>query len=107
MRLLSRLARILLPICMLAVLCKSGVSAEFQSSGISNGQILMIQNLPTLPESVEGHPFIVKDSKVHLPLIVPIEAAGLTHTQLKLKIVEAYKQSRMFGCVDIQIRNNR
>jgi protein involved in polysaccharide export with SLBB domain len=104
MRLISKLSRALLPICMLAVLCRSGLSAEVQSSSVSEGQILMISNLPILPESVEGYPFVVKDSMIHLPLIAPIKAAGLTQKQLKAKIAEAYKQSRMAGRVDLQIR---
>ena len=104
MRLLSKLSRTLLPICMLAVLSRSGLSADVQSFGVSEGQILMISNLPSLPESVEGHPFIVKDSMVHLPLIAPIKAAGLTQAQLKAKIAEAYKQSQLAGRGDILIR---
>lgn len=104
MRLLSKLSRVLLPICMLAVLCRSGLSAEVQSSGVSEGQILMISNLPTLADSVDGHPFIVKDSMIHLPFMAPIKAAGLTHSQLKAKISEAYKQSGLAGRGDLQIR---
>lgn len=107
MRLFSRLAGTLLPICVLAVLSRSGLSAEVQSPGIADGQILLIQNLPTLPESIEGHPFIVKDSMIHLPLIAPIKTTGLTHSQLRLRIVEALKQSRLPDRVDIQIRRYR
>lgn len=107
MRLFSRLTRTLLPICMLTVLCKSGVSAEAQSSSISDGQILLIQNLPTLPESVDGHPFIVTDSMIHLPLIAPIKSTGLTHAELKARIADAYKQIRLSGRAEIQIRNYR
>lgn len=107
MRLFSILTRVLLPICMLTMLYKSGVSAEVHSSGISDGQILLIQNLPTLPESADGHPFIVTDSMIQLPLIAPIKSTGLTHAQLKARIAEAYKQSRLSGRAEIQIRNYR
>jgi len=108
MRLIFKLPKAILSVCLLALICKVAVSAEIQSAGIAEGQILMITNLPFLPESSDGYPFVVKNSMINLPVIAPLKAASLTHDQMKAKIIEAYKQTHRAACgVEIQLRNNR
>lgn len=108
MRRFFKLPKAILSVCLVALFCNGALSGEVQSDGISEGQILMITNLPYLPESSDGYPFAVKDSMINLPLIAPLKAAGLTQDQMKARVTEAYKQTlRVPGRIEIQLRNHR
>ncbi len=108
MRLFFKLPTTVLSVCLVALLCKGVLSGEVPSTDITEGQILMISNLPYLPESADGYPFVVKDSMINLPLIAPLKASGYTHEQMKARIADAYKHSlQVHGQFEIRIRNYR
>ncbi len=69
-----------------------GQSSEAHQS-IGDDSILMISVDSVLPASDKGHPFIVKDSSIVLPLLdKPIVVSGRSTSEIESAISEAYLQ---------------
>ncbi len=61
-------------------------------SKIEEGNVLWISTGDGDAAAGTGHPFVVRDGRIHLPLLPPLSVAGLTLEEAKKLIAETYQR---------------